>query len=857
MSAQRAPSTPESPSGALARASFEHALDAMLVADDERRYVDANPAACSLLGLPYAELVSRRLDDFVPPEARSSLDAAWSEFLESGVQDGQFELLAADGSLLKLEFRAKAHVLPGLHLSVLRDISDRAAAEEAQRSKEAYDLLAGVLEYVDAGLHVVDDQRRIIFANPACAAMLGYSGAEELLGLPVHETIHHKRPDGSPFPADECDHLAAFETGESVRGEDWFVRKDGSMLQIGYSAAPISLPGGRGAVVAFGDISERKRMELEREREREFVDAMLESLDTGIVACDADGRLSVFNRATLEMHGLVKRPLGPGEQPGRHNLFMPDGETPIRREDVPLFRALHGMPVRDVELVIAPKDRAPRRVLCNGRAIESKDGRPLGAVVAMHDITERRRAEEQLAHHALHDSLTGLPNRVLLLDRLGHALAVARRSGSAVAVLLADLDDFKLVNETLGHHAGDELLVAVAHRLDEAMRSGDALGRPIPGTVARFDGDEFVVVCEGLTTGASGASTIAQRISDALDAPFGVGGQEVFVRASVGVVTSGEDASPESLLRDADAAMSRAKERGGARYELFEASMRTHVIDRREREKALREAIGEDDLRLHYQPIVALADRRVVGAEALVRWQHADRGLLPPAEFIGLAEDSGLIVPLGAWVLRESCRQIAGWERCLGAGQAPRVSVNISAHQLTHPHIVEVIEQALSDAGADPHRLALEITETVLMQRGQTPVATLGKLKRLGSRLLLDDFGTGYSSLSYLGRLPVDTLKLDGSFVAPLGPGGEGRAIAAAVVELAHALDMTVVAEGVETEDQLGVLETLGCDLAQGFLFSGPLAAPEMTDLLAGQAGDGTRTGTGRRAGVTARRSWR
>jgi diguanylate cyclase (GGDEF)-like protein/PAS domain S-box-containing protein len=840
MRADRAPFNGGSPSGGLARASFEHALDAMLVADDERRYVDANPAACSLLGLSYEELVSRRLDDFVPPEARSSLDAVWREFLDSGDQSGEFELLAADGSPLTLEFRAKAHVLPGLHLSVLRDIGDRAVAEEAWRTKQAYDLLAGVLEHVDVGLHVVDEQQRIVFANPTCAAMLGYGSADELLGLPAHETIHHKRPDGSRLPVDECDQMAVFETGESIRGEDWFVRQDGSMVPIAYSAAPISLPEGRGAVVAFGDISERRRVELEREREREFLGAVLESLDTGIAACGADGVLSLFNRATREMHGMVEEPLPPEDWAGCYDLFMADGQTPMSTEDVPLFRALQGELVRDAEMVIAPMDREPRNVLCNGQRITSKDGRALGAVVAMHDVTERRRAEKQLAHQALHDPLTGLPNRALLLDRLGHALAIARRNGSAVAVLLVDLDRLGLINDSLGHHVGDELIVAVTRRLDEAMRAADTVGRPIPGTLARFGGDEFVVVCEGLATSERGATRIAQRITDALHAPFVVGGREVFASASVGIALSAENAGPDSLLRDAAAAMRRAKERGGAGYELFDETMRARVIDRLQSERALQRAIEQDELRLHYQPIVALADHSVVAAEALVRWEHPERGLLAPSEFIQLAEESGLIVPLGAWVLRESCRQIARWKQSFGAELAPRISVNVSARQLADPQIVEEVEQALSEAGADTGHLALEITETVLMADGRTPVATLETLKRLGSRLMLDDFGTGYSSLSYLSRLPLDTLKLDRSFIAPLGPSGEGRAIATAIVDLAHALDMTIVAEGVETEDQLRVLETLGCDLAQGYLFSRPLPATEMTDLLATQAAGAT-----------------
>jgi len=713
------------------------------------------------------------------------------------------------------------------------------AAEEANQAEEGSDLLSRVLGHLDEGVHVVDDRLRITLMNPAGAAMLGYRSPDELVGLPVHETLHHKRADGSAFPADECPHLAVLHTGQSIRGEDWFVRKDGSMLAIGYSAAPIPLPGGLGMVVAFHDITGRRRAELDREREREFVEAVLESLDEGIVACDADGELSLFNRATREMHGVSQEASAPEDWAGRYDLLMPDGSTPMKTDDIPLLRALRGERVRDSELVIAPQDRPQRRVLCNGQRIETRDGRTLGAVVAMRDVTERRRAEERLAHQAVHDSLTGLPNRALLLDRLGHALAASRRDGSTVATLLLDLDHFKLVNDSLGHPVGDELLVAVAARLGQALRAADTIGRPGPEIVAHLGGDEFVVLCERLTR-EHDAIRIAERMVDALRTPFELGGQQVFASASIGIALSSADGTPESQLHDAAAALDRAKERGRARYELFDEAIAARVVDRLQRENELRRAIDQDELRLYYQPIVSVPDRRIVAAEALVRWVHPERGTLAPAEFIELAEESGLILPLGTWVLEEACRQIARWQQRFGDKLPLRVSINVSAHQLAQPEIIDQIERAISEAGADPGRLALEITETVLMEHGEAPVTTLEPLKRLGSPLVLDDFGTGYSSLSYLRRLPIDILKLDQSFVAELGPTGEGRGIVAAILQMAHVLDTTVVAEGVETEEQLQLLAEMGCDLAQGYLFARPMPAHEMTDLLAAAAVGGT-----------------
>lgn len=362
---------------AIARASFEHALDPMLLTDDERRCTGANPAACSLLGLDHETLLSRRLDDIVPVEAQAALDASWPDFLKRGYQRAELEVVVADGSRRTMEARSTARVLPGCHLSVLRDITDRAAAETARRTGDAYDFLTHVLAHVDEGLHVIDEQRRICFVNPVGAAMLGYE-TSELVTLPVHETIHHKHPDGSHFPADECPHLAVFDTGQSIRGEDCFVRKDGSMLAVAYSAAPIPLPDGRGAVVAFRDISDHARLQLEREHEREFLDAVLESLDTGVVACGPDGDLSLFNGAMREMHGLAPGPLRAADWAGHHDLFLLDGLTAIGAEEVPLSRALRGERLRDVELVVAAKHGSPPRT---GLPVVTEQERTLSAII--------------------------------------------------------------------------------------------------------------------------------------------------------------------------------------------------------------------------------------------------------------------------------------------------------------------------------------------------------------------------------------------------------------------------------------------------------------------------------------------
>jgi diguanylate cyclase (GGDEF)-like protein len=432
---------------------------------------------------------------------------------------------------------------------------------------------------------------------------------------------------------------------------------------------------------------------------------------------------------------------------------------------------------------------------------------------------ERKRAqtaEMALQHQAFHDGLTDLPNRALLLDRLAQALTRGQRHPTHTAVLFLDLDRFKGVNDSLGHAAGDELIVAMADRLRSVVRPGD--------TIARFGGDEFVILCEALDHERE-AVAIAQRIAESMAAPFRLGDRRIVLTASIGLAFAAP-ASPEtadSMLRGADCAMYRAKERGRDRIELFDDDMRARALVRLETENDLRTAIAEGQLHVHYQPVVELSGGAVNGVEALVRWMHPGRGVIQPSEFIGLAEESGLILPLGRLVLTEACRQVAAWNDAHRGRTPLTVSVNLSAHQLIFPGLRDVVAQALADSALDPKLLCLEITETVLMEDGGSSRTTLDTLKALGVQLAVDDFGTGYSSLLYLRRFPVDILKVDRSFVSGLGQTPADTAIVAGVVGLAHALGLVAVAEGVETPEQADHLAGLGCNLAQGYLWSRPL----------------------------------
>jgi diguanylate cyclase (GGDEF)-like protein len=469
---------------------------------------------------------------------------------------------------------------------------------------------------------------------------------------------------------------------------------------------------------------------------------------------------------------------------------------------------------RDKPGALSPEDAAAGQVLADVAAAYIMNSR--GRVAS-------QEAEEEQRYRALHDPLTGLPNRVLLYDRIAHALARASREPVVPAVLFIDLDRFKVVNDSLGHRAGDRLLVAVTERLQRALRAGD--------TLARLGGDEFVVLCDDLAE-AGQALALAERISNELKAPFQLDEDEVFITASIGMAYAHEGhETPEILLQDADSAMYRAKEQGGARYEVIDEQVRMQAQQGLRRENDLRRAIERDELLLVYQPIVSATDGTLEGVEALLRWQHPRRGLLLPDNFLPLAEETGLIVPIGAWVLTHACQALQRWRHRTGA-ETLRLSVNMSAVELARPDFVVSVAATLHDTGTAAAQVCLEVTENVLVQEGPEVIRTLDELKELGVGLAIDDFGTGYCSLTYLKRVPADTVKVDRTFVAGLGSDQQDTAIVTAVVRLAHSLGMAVVAEGVETPTQLERIRELGCDLVQGYHLFRPLEGADFAALV-------------------------
>ena len=519
------------------------------------------------------------------------------------------------------------------------------------------------------------------------------------------------------------------------------------------------------------------------------------------------------------------------------------GYDPSELIGTELQRLVHPDDVRDViaTLVETARVSGAERIECrvqhadgSWRHVESAvtarldDPTIAGMVLNTRDITERKELEEQLAHQAFHDSLTGLANRALFRNRVEHALARMRRQRKPIAVLLLDLDGFKTVNDSLGHAFGDQLLIAVANRLRDHLRPSD--------TACRLGGDEFAILAEDLADG-NDAELVAERILDALKIPFVVESKELVLTASIGVtIAETTQSDADDLLRNADVAMYTAKGRGRSRFELFKPSMHQAMLDRMDLESDLRRAIDRGEFALVYQPTVALATGWISGMEALVRWQSPERGLVPPSVFIPVAEDTGLIVKLGAWVLEEACRQAVAWKTELGADAPRTMNVNLSARQLQDEGLVAQVESVLERTGVRPEHVVLEITESAVMADAEALIARLHELKGLGVRLAIDDFGTGYSSMSYLVQVPIDVLKIDRSFVSGVFDDPQKMGIVRTIVELGRILELQTVAEGIELVQEVEELRSLECELGQGYWFSRPLSVEAAMAMLTEQA---------------------
>jgi diguanylate cyclase (GGDEF)-like protein/PAS domain S-box-containing protein len=568
-------------------------------------------------------------------------------------------------------------------------------------------------------------------------------------------------------------------------------------------------------------IAHGRTLETLRESENRFR-SVVESANDAIILTDYQGKIFSWNKSAQTIFGyaqseILGKSLSVLFPPSYHHNSGNDNES-----DPLLASGLLHPGSKAIELTGLTQGGHEFPLEISLSSWKTAEGIFYSGIIR--DITERKTLEDQLMHQALHDPLTKLANRVLFRNRVEHALQRVERHRAPLAVLFLDLDNFKTVNDTLGHAAGDELLLSVAERLQACLRTSD--------TAARLGGDEFAILIEN-TTNTDGAVLVAERIKDILHSSFSICGNEVFVGTSIGIATTvtGSE-NPDELLRNADTAMYMAKNQGKNRYVVFENEMHEALIKRVRLEADLRQAIEREEFVLHYQPIVDLRSERMIGMEALVRWNHPERGLIPPLEFIPVAEETNLIVPLGRWILDEACRQASAWQTQYNGESWLSITVNISGRQFQQNTFVKTVAATLAKSGLAPHSLILEITENTVLGNTEAMSKKLREIKDLGVRLAIDDFGTGYSSLGYLQRFPVDILKIDKSFIDKIDHGKEGAAVARAIITMGENLHLKTIAEGIETPEQIAALQNLGCELGQGYHFAKPLNKEDMNRFL-------------------------
>jgi diguanylate cyclase (GGDEF)-like protein/PAS domain S-box-containing protein len=756
------------------------------------RYVDVNDPLCAALGYTRNELLQMHPDELIP-FTREQLRATYTLLTQGGeVPAIRSHYRCKDGSLLPYESRRHAVRSDGrwLIVSIARDIRRDLAAEEALRRRE--EAFRAVAENAPDGIMRFDADLRCLYANSALVKTAGRP-REAMLGVRLED---FELP-GALKDAIGSAVRRAFDSGETQTIEFRFTGPRGERHYQARLAPERDFDGRVTSVLGISrDVTDRKRMEREMEQREARLRSIVHASAEPLLLVDADGRVMFSNPAAAVLFGRAEEGM--------------DGE-------------LLGLPLSagravELEILLPTGFSRPVEMQCNATLV---DGRTV-QVVSLHDLSERKQYEVHIHHLANHDGLTGLPNRTLLRDRVEQAIAHARRLQNHVALMFVDLDQFKLVNDSWGHNAGDTLLLEIASRLKTAVRDGD--------TVARLGGDEFVVLLQDLAQPGD-CTLVARKIESALEAPVEVAGRPVRVTASIGIATfPGDGDDLDALLQCADAAMYQAKDAGRNGYQYYSSEMGAAARARVEIEGGLREALERNELLLHFQPQVRLRDGAVQGCEALLRWQRPGRGLVSPADFIPVAEESGLIVPIGDWVLRAACKEAAAWTQ---SGLGPmKVAVNLSSRQFWRGSVTDAVRAALDESGLPATQLEVEITESVLARDLDQVMRTLEQLRRMGVCVTIDDFGTGYSSLSYLRSLPIQKLKIDKSFVHGIPGDRQATALVAEIIRLAHVLSLEVVAEGVESAAQGRFLRDAGCEAMQGYYFSRPMPAADCAAML-------------------------
>lgn len=678
-------------------------------------------------------------------------------------------------------------------------------------------IFRALIENASDIITILSSEGTIEYESPAIKRILGYE-PEELNGRSSFELVHPEDIEG--VQAAFLEVISNKWTGQGI--EFRFRHKDGSWRFLELTGTNLLQDAAvEGIVVNSRDVTERKKSEQSLRESEERYALAVRGANDGLWDLE-------LRTQRLYLSPRWKSMLGYGESEIADS--MDEWLVRVHPEDrrhLELAMSAHlggHTPHFECEYRIRHKDGEFRYILVRGVAVRDHNGQAYRMAGSQSDITDRKRAEERLIHDAFHDSLTGLPNRALFLDRLRGSLSRARRRKNyCFAVLFLDLDRFKIVNDSLGHISGDHLLVEIGRVLEKCVRPED--------TVARLGGDEFIILIDDIEE-RSVASSVARRIQDHLSLPFNIDGHDIFTSVSIGIAfNSPEYERPEDFIRDSDTAMYHAKSLGKARFELFDSSMRTHAMKMLEIETELRRAIERNEIEVWYQPIMQIQNSRLDGFEALARWRSPKRGLVSPAEFIPVAEETGLIIPIGTIVLETACRQLREWMNDFSARHVS-MSVNLSTRQFIQPDLVEQVRRILERFNVPTEQLKLEITESALMGDMSAAEEILKRLRKLGIKVCLDDFGTGYSSLNYLTRLPIDTLKIDKTFVDGIGVEAESSEVINTIIQLARHLKLNVVAEGVETTNQLKQLSALNCDQAQGYLFSRPVESKAATELL-------------------------
>ncbi|HEX6034629.1 MAG TPA: EAL domain-containing protein [Anaerolineales bacterium] len=686
-----------------------------------------------------------------------------------------------------------------------------------QRLRDSEARLQAIFDAAFDGLFVIDMQGRFVNVNPAGCSLTGYTH-EEILAADFRRLL---------FPEDALEFIEQEKIlsylGTGTR-EVRLRRKDGVEIWVELTLTLLHLSSDEYILGTVQDITTRRRAEAELRASQERYMLAAQGANDGLWDWNLSEDRIYYSPRWKSILGYQNDEIGSRPEDWLERVH-PDDQIQLRME---LAAHLKGQTQHfESEHRIQHKDGTYRWVLTRGLAVQNEQGIAYRIAGSQSDTTDRKRVEEQLLYDAFHDALTGLPNRALFQDRLSQAIERSNRQDDyAFGMLFLDLDQFKVVNDSLGHTAGDELLISTARLLENCIRTVD--------TVARLGGDEFVILLDD-PDHLEGTIEVAERIQTALQSPFILGEKSLYTSTSIGIVFSERGYErPEDALRDADIAMYQAKSQGKSRYVVFDPQMLRGAVARLELENDLRRAYERGEFQLYYQPIMTLAENKIVGFESLLRWHHPKQGFIPPADFIPLAEETGLIIPIGRWVLREACRQMQDWQERFPVSQEFYVSVNISAKQLMEPGFTRQVLETLQESGLAAKQLCLEITESILMENNGVCEAAILNLREQGLQVFIDDFGTGYSSLSYIQRFPVKTIKIDRSFINQIGHEGNNTELLASILRFAFDLELEAIAEGVETSQQLAQLKSLLCNYGQGYYISKPLDPRSAESLLSG-----------------------